>query len=104
MIGLSWLHCLSLSENDLSTRQDDVLAANRSRLSTANLFNATLTLREANVHIALSVFQGVNDALLFWCDSCALHIFSNYYPKQISAVHFTATSALYSRSGSQRSF
>ena len=91
MNGLSQLRCLSLSENDLFVCQDEVLAANRAQLSPIGLFKATLTLGEASVDTTISVFPGVDDALLSWYDSRALHIIPDGYPKRISAVHSTAT-------------
>ena len=96
MISLSQLRCLDLSENDLFASQDEVLAANRSQLSTVGLFNATLTLGEATIHTTISVFWGVDDSLLSWYDSCVLCIIYDDYPKQIFVVHSTATSALHS--------
>ncbi|KAG0721036.1 Retrovirus-related Pol polyprotein from transposon opus [Chionoecetes opilio] len=92
VIGLSQLRCLGLSESDLSNCQDEVLAANKSRLSPVGSFKATLTLGEATVNTTIGVFWGVDDALLSWYDSRALHIIPEDYPKQISAVRCNETS------------
>ncbi|MPC48364.1 hypothetical protein E2C01_042134 [Portunus trituberculatus] len=55
VIGLRQLRRLGLSESDLSACQNEVLAANRSRLRPVGSFNATLTLGDASVDTAISI-------------------------------------------------
>lgn len=89
-IGLRQLQLLGISESELSRCQEEVLAANKNRLSPVGSFNATLTLGEATVDTNINVFRGVDDALLSWYDSRALRIIPAHYPQQISAVRRSA--------------
>lgn len=68
------------------------MVSNKNRLSPVGSFNVTLTLGEAIVNTNISVFRGVDDALLSWSDSRALHII----PRSIS----TLTSAVWPRAKS----
>ena len=102
VIGLSQLRRLGLNKRDLSACQDEVFAANRSRLSPVGSFKATFTLGEASVDTVISVFRGVDDALLSWYDSRHLRLIPNDYPKQISAVRSIDTPRVHSSTGDSR--
>ncbi|MPC26222.1 hypothetical protein E2C01_019357 [Portunus trituberculatus] len=101
VIGLRQLR-LSLSKSDLSACQDEVLAANRSRLSPVGSFKATLTLGDASVDTVISVFRGVDDSLLSWYDFRHLRLIPDDYPKQISALRSKETTRLHSNTGDNR--
>lgn len=71
---------------DFSSPQEEVLAANKSKLNPARSFQVTLALEDATVDTAIDVFQDISNTLLSRYDSCALQLIPDNYLQQICAM------------------